>query len=410
MKINQTISISTSKALLVPYEAHHVLTYHEWMKDPAIQEATASEPMTLEEEYENQESWRTSHDKLTFIVCEPLSGAASDEARQIKAQVDDSPDKMKGDINFFLYLADEDDDDEVAEPRESSTIRLTGEVDVMIANTQHRGKGVGEAAVRSILAYIRRNLPEILNEYAQGEKLDVEKVQLVGLMAKIKQENTGSRALFKKLGFKQEGEANYFGEVKMVIDWKESESEDMAEGLEYRELERYQLHTQYVPTTRRPPANPKPPKFQHHLNLETSKPSIATSKQTPTNSLQTALDTLSIEFAGIFQNEFHRPPRAATPRPAHFRPLATDIHMPLSSPSYIDLNFPPQQLLHALPHSVTDSSNLTGIRSRPRAHGGSILASRPARTAAALRAPKYHERPHEAGAEAETWVAEEDEE
>ncbi|KAL6830995.1 tRNA synthetases class I (M) domain-containing protein [Trichoderma sp. SZMC 28015] len=231
---------ATHKALLVPYEAHHVLTYHEWMKDPAIQEATASEPMTLEEEYENQESWRTSHDKLTFIVCEPLSRAASnenDEARQIKAQVDDSPDKMKGDINFFLYLADEDDDDEVVEPREASTIRLTGEVDVMIANTQHRGKGVGEAAVRSILAYIRRNLPEILKEYAQGEKLNVEKVQLVGLMAKIKQENTGSRALFKKLGFKQEGEANYFGEVKMVMSWEASGSGDMAEGLEYRELD-----------------------------------------------------------------------------------------------------------------------------------------------------------------------------
>ncbi|OPB37245.1 hypothetical protein A0O28_0041570 [Trichoderma guizhouense] len=368
MKVNQTISISTSKALLVPYEAHHVLTYHEWMKDPAIQEATASEPMTLEEEYENQESWRTSHDKLTFIVCEPLSGAASNEngeARQIKAQVDDSPDKMKGDINFFLYLADEDDgDDELAKPRESSTIRLIGEVDVMIANTQHRGKGVGEAAVRSILAYIRRNLPGILREYAQGEKLNVEKVQLVGLMAKIKQENTGSRALFKKLGFKQEGEANYFGEVKMVMGWEVSESEGMADGLEYRELECVLQHS------------------------------------TPSPS----------EFAEIFQNEFHRPPRAATPRPAHFRPLATDIHMPLSSPPYIDLNFPPQQLLHTLPHSrITSSSNFVRIR-RPRAHGGSVLASRPARPAAALRAPKYHERPHEAGAEAETWVVEEDEE
>ncbi|KKP01386.1 hypothetical protein THAR02_06501 [Trichoderma harzianum] len=315
----------------------------------AIQEATASEPMTLEEEYENQESWRTSHDKLTFIVCEPLSGATSnenDEARRIMAQVDDSPDKMKGDINFFLYLADEDDDDdEVAEPRESSTIRLTGEVDVMIANTQHRGKGVGEAA-----------------EYARGEKLDVEKVQLVGLMAKIKQENTGSRALFKKLGFTQEGEANYFGEVKMVMGWEASGSEDMAKGLEYRELEQ---HSTLSPT----------------------------------------------ESAGIFQNEFHHSPRAATPRPAHFRPLATlcqDIHMPLSSPSYTDLHFPPQQLLHSA-ITTSSSSSLTRIR-RPRAHGGSLLAPCPAGPAAALRAPKYHERPHEASAEAETWVAEEDEE
>lgn len=82
--------------------------------------------------------------------------------------------------------------------------------------------------------------------------------------------------------------------------------------------------------------------------------------------------------------------------------------MPLSSPSYIDLHFPPQQLLHSA--ITTSSSNLTRIRSRSRAHGGSVLASRLARAAAALRAPKYHERPHEAGAEAETWVVEEDEE
>lgn len=82
--------------------------------------------------------------------------------------------------------------------------------------------------------------------------------------------------------------------------------------------------------------------------------------------------------------------------------------MPLSSPPYIDLIFPPQQLLHS---AITDSSssNLTRIR-RPRAHGGSVFASRPARPAAALRAAKYHEWPHEAGAEAETWVVEEDEE
>ncbi|KAL7823800.1 GNAT domain-containing protein [Trichoderma gracile] len=233
MKINEKKSISTSRVLLVPYEAHHVLTYHDWMQDPAIQEATASEPMTLEEEYENQQSWRTSHDKLTFIVCEPLSG----ERESVKAQGDDSPDKMRGDINFFLYLDDGEDDEQVDGLGENSTIRLRGEVDVMIASTQHRGKGFGEAAVRSMLGYIRRHLSDILNEYANGEGLDEEKVQLVGLMAKIKEDNTGSRALFGKLGFKQEGEANYFGEVKMVMDWEGSGTEGLVEGLQYRELE-----------------------------------------------------------------------------------------------------------------------------------------------------------------------------
>lgn len=192
--------------------------------------------MTLEEEYENQQSWRTSHDKLTFIVCEPLSGEQrSDDARIITAKVDDSSNKMKGDVNFFLYLDDDDDEDNAAQ-REGSQIRLRGEIDVMIAGQQHRGKGTGEAAVRTILAYIQKNLTGILDEYAQGEKLNKDKIQLAGLMAKIKEDNTGSRGLFNKLGFRQEGEANYFGEVKMVMSWEEVEGVRMADGLEYREV------------------------------------------------------------------------------------------------------------------------------------------------------------------------------
>lgn len=199
--------------------------------------------MTLEEEYENQQSWRTSHDKLTFIVCEALSSERRHDdggdaaARVIAAKVDDSPDKMKGDINFFLYLDDDDDEDEDEEAEQQrgseSEIRLRGEVDVMIAAKHHRGKGTGEAAVRAMLTYIRRNLAAILREYAQGESLDEDKIRLVGLMAKIKEDNVGSRGLFTKLGFTQEGEANYFGEVKMVMDWG---GEDMAEGLEYEEV------------------------------------------------------------------------------------------------------------------------------------------------------------------------------
>merc|ERR1711939_1226447 len=73
MLINKNTAISTSSILLVPYEASHVPTYHEWMKDEQIQAETASEPLTLEEEYAMQRSWRTDADKLTFIACLPLS-------------------------------------------------------------------------------------------------------------------------------------------------------------------------------------------------------------------------------------------------------------------------------------------------------------------------------------------------
>ncbi|KAJ3310220.1 hypothetical protein HDV04_005159 [Boothiomyces sp. JEL0838] len=57
MKINSTIALVNSSVVLVPYIKEHVPVYHEWMKDPFLQEMTASEPLSLEEEYEMQQSW-----------------------------------------------------------------------------------------------------------------------------------------------------------------------------------------------------------------------------------------------------------------------------------------------------------------------------------------------------------------
>ncbi|RBR09032.1 uncharacterized protein FIESC28_10040 [Fusarium coffeatum] len=214
MKINQnTVAISTSKALLVPYEAHHVQQYHAWMQDPDIQEATASEPMTLDEEYENQQSWRTSSDKLTFIVCAPTQEAP------IKAGTADADALMRGDINFFLYPYESDDEDESADAG-----WVTGEVDVMIASPSHRGQGLGRAAVCALLVYIRKHIDGILAEYGAKE--------LKGLMVKIKEGNKGSRALFEKLGFVQKGEVNYFGEIMMTIEWEEVLKRDWWKGAE----------------------------------------------------------------------------------------------------------------------------------------------------------------------------------
>jgi hypothetical protein len=43
---------------LVPYSKAHVPIYHAWLKDPFLQQVTASEPLSLEEEYVMQQDWR----------------------------------------------------------------------------------------------------------------------------------------------------------------------------------------------------------------------------------------------------------------------------------------------------------------------------------------------------------------
>jgi hypothetical protein len=68
MRINQNCIIAGSKVALVPYQKTHVENYHEWMKDPWLQEMTASEPLSIDEEYEMQRSWHADPDKCTFIL------------------------------------------------------------------------------------------------------------------------------------------------------------------------------------------------------------------------------------------------------------------------------------------------------------------------------------------------------
>lgn len=182
--------------------------------------------MTLDEEYENQQSWRTSSDKLTFIVCAPLT----EDVSLVKAGTADADPLMRGDINFFLYPFESDDED-----TETNTEGwVTGEVDVMIASPTHRGQGLGQAAVCALLVYIQKHLDGILAEYGAKE--------LKGLMVKIKEGNKGSRALFEKLGFVQKGEVNYFGEILMTIEWDEILRRDWWKGAgeEFREV-RYEM-------------------------------------------------------------------------------------------------------------------------------------------------------------------------
>lgn len=190
-----------------------------------MREATASEPLSLQDEYENQASWRAARDKLTFIVCAPLEAgpgetASGETTASVRVRGGDAEDRTRGDVNLFLHAAADGDDDEGP----TAERRLEGEVDVMIAAWEHRGRGLGGEAVRGLLAYLWRHRDEVLAEQQQPRAAggaDARPARLVGVMAKVQRGNAASRALFGALGFRRRGAVDYFGELTLAMPWDE---------------------------------------------------------------------------------------------------------------------------------------------------------------------------------------------
>ncbi|SMQ52453.1 unnamed protein product [Zymoseptoria tritici ST99CH_3D7] len=216
MKLNAQTALSTPSILLVPYTPSHVPTYHTWMLSPTLLSATASEPLSLSEEYAMQQSWRSDGDKLTFIICLPLPPSRSTSEEVVEAGVDDAPERMVGDVNLFLTEEGEDDESDV----DGKGRRVVGEIELMIANEKQQRKGYGRAAVLVFLEYILTHWRGIAEEYQSSvpaEKLAEEaNLELAFLRVKVQQTNVGSLKLFEGVGFQKIAEeANYFGEVEM---------------------------------------------------------------------------------------------------------------------------------------------------------------------------------------------------
>lgn len=200
MLLNANLALCTSKVVLVPYSSHHVPKYHEWMKDPDIQQATASEPLTIEEEYDMQRSWRLDADKLTFIAGVPTTPLHN--IQSLKGQEDYD---MVGDVNLFISTDQHDSEDSEV---------LVGELELMIAEKTQQGKGLGKAVLVTFLQFVVEHEGRIVDEY-RGDKQSNQAQKFDYLRVKIGKENGRSLRLFAGLGFTQVGEANYFGEVEL---------------------------------------------------------------------------------------------------------------------------------------------------------------------------------------------------
>uniref|UniRef100_A0A3P8W359 N-acetyltransferase 9 n=1 Tax=Cynoglossus semilaevis TaxID=244447 RepID=A0A3P8W359_CYNSE len=144
MKINENTLLEGHRVVLVPYNAQHVPRYHEWMKSVELQQLTASEPLTLDQEYDMQRSWREDSDKCTFIILDKQQWAdPSVEEEQC----------MLGDVNIFLT---------------DPTDPTLAELEVMIAEPSYRGRGFGKEVTRmmiqiklSILMFKKLNFKEV---------------------------------------------------------------------------------------------------------------------------------------------------------------------------------------------------------------------------------------------------------
>lgn len=216
--------------------------------EQAIQEATASEPLTLEEEYAMQRSWRSDGDKLTFIVCQSFEISTGerqqDSTEHAIATPADQPhlqreiDAVIGDVNLFISTTERDvmsrpesnKTDGVSDANSNQTI-IIGELELMIASSSHRGKGLGKAALVTFLAYIIRHEKQLLDEFRGHAAPERELGQFTTSQAgwhfdhfavKIGNTNHASIALFESLGFKKTSmQASYFGEFELRMGRRE---------------------------------------------------------------------------------------------------------------------------------------------------------------------------------------------
>ena len=159
MRANQNVTIQHGSTILAPYQKQFVEQYHEWMQDKELLKLTKSEPLTLQEEYDMQEKWMADDDKLTFIIFDM--------------------DRMIGDVNLFTVPDFEVEN--LVEKYKLPNCKY-GELEIMIADANYRGKGHGQNAIKMMIAYAKT-------------------LGYHGFIARISVDNSASLQVFKRLNF-----------------------------------------------------------------------------------------------------------------------------------------------------------------------------------------------------------------
>lgn len=161
------------RVALVPYTQSLVPTYHAWLENEALREATASERLTLEEEVAMCDAWAVDEDKATFIIVVKEEGTTKRWT-------------PVGDVNLFFNDPDGD--------------RTVAEIEVMVAVPSARRGGAASSAVALMLSWAAAT------------------VGLKKAVAKIGLDNAPSLALFDRLGFATCGGSAVFREEHKAIE------------------------------------------------------------------------------------------------------------------------------------------------------------------------------------------------
>ncbi|GAA5897574.1 hypothetical protein JCM8208_003309 [Rhodotorula glutinis] len=207
MRLNEAVTLANDKLVLRPYRRWHVPRYHEWMEDDEVREQTASERLTLEQEFDMQKSWRLDADKLTFIVhlrSDTAPSPSSDPAAFLAAHNDTS--RMIGDVNLFLHDASppsspSPSSSPSADPVPEPTPRRA-ELEIMLppSSSLYRPRsGLALLTLQLFLSYASRALDLAPSAF----------------FARIGFDNQASLGLFAKLGFVEGKRVEVFREVEM---------------------------------------------------------------------------------------------------------------------------------------------------------------------------------------------------